>query len=137
MATMSKLNQEMSEPMLEMAAEPIAIASGSFRDGDAFHKGSGEAIIYQLEDGSHLLRLENLNVTNGPDLHVLLVNHSDPQTRADVHDSGYSELGKLKGNMGSQNYEIPADLDLDSVSSIVIYCKPFQVVFSVAALTRP
>jgi hypothetical protein len=134
MMIMNKLGQDMSEPM-PSSASPEALLSGSFRDGDSFHKGSGQAIIYRLEDGSHVLRLEDINITNGPDLRVLLVNHADPQTRADVHDSGFVELGKLKGNMGSQNYEIPADVDLATVKSIVIYCKPFQVVFSVAALS--
>lgn len=134
MMTMSKLGQDMSEPM-PSSASPQALLSGSFRDGDSFHMGSGQAIIYRLEDGSQVLRFEDINITNGPDLRVLFVNHADPQTRADVHDSGFVELGKLKGNMGSQNYEIPADLDLSTVQSIVIYCKPFQVVFSVAALS--
>ena len=30
-------------------------------------------------------------------------------TRADVHDSDYTEIGKLKGNKGDQNYDVPAD----------------------------
>ena len=78
-----------------------------FSDRDRIHKGSGEAIIYRAEDGSHLLRLENLNVTNGPDLHVFLSPHTDPKDRDDVMSPGYFSLGPLKGNQGNQNYPIP------------------------------
>ena len=79
-----------------------------------------------------MLRLEDFRVTNGPDLRVLLVPASDPQGRDDVE--GYIELGKLKGNMGNQNYFLPEGEDGSGFSSVVIYCRPFHVVFSVATL---
>jgi hypothetical protein len=47
------------------------------------------------------------------------------------------ELGQLKGNVGNQNYEIPAEIDLSLYQSVVIYCLPFQVVFSTATLDAP
>lgn len=120
-----------AEPMPE--GEPVALASGVFTDADSFHRGSGTATIYRLSDGSRLLRLENFEVTNGPDLHVLLVPHPAPANRDDV--AGYVDLGPLKGNLGDQNYPIPADLDLSGFSSVVVYCVPFHVVFTVAGLT--
>ena len=45
-------------------------------------------------------------------------------------------LGSLKGNVGNQNYEIPADADVNALFSVVIYCSPFHVVFSVAPLKK-
>ena len=126
--------EEMPEMPPEMNDEPVAVASGQFRDGDSFHKGSGAVTLYRLPTGEGLVRFEGLNVTNGPDLRVLVTVHPDPMTRADVHDADYTEIGKLKGNKGDQNYDVPADLDLASIRSIVIYCAPFQVVFSVAPL---
>ena len=111
---------------------PIALASGRFEDYDNFHKGSGTATIYQLEDGSQVLRLQDFEVTNGPDLHVLLVPDADPKGRDDV--TGHVDLGELKGNIGDQNYEIPAGADIDDYGSVVIYCQPFHVIFSVATL---
>lgn len=71
-------------------------------------------------------------VTNGPNLHVLLVPHPYPQTRADVE--GYLDLGPLKGKIGSQNYEIPADANLTQYGTVVIYCVPFHVIFATATL---
>ena len=130
------------EAMMEEAAsagpppEPVALASGNFRDADSFHRGSGEATIYQLPDGSHLLRLEDFMVTNGPDLRVLLAESGDPMTREELQSGGYTHLAKLKGNIGNQNYEIPADIDLSEQNSVIIYCMPFHVLFSVAPLER-
>ena len=112
----------------------VVLSKGTFQDADRFHQGSGEATIYQGPDGSYLLRLENFKVTNGPDLHVILSPSPAPESRDDVHQPGYLDLGSLKGNVGNQNYEIPADTDLSALSSVVIYCSPFHVVFSVAPL---
>jgi hypothetical protein len=70
---------------------------------------------------------------NGPDLHVLLANHPAPADRAEGMAS-YLDLGSLKGNVGSQNYEIPASADISQFQSVVIYCEPFHVVFSTATL---
>ena len=132
-----RIAQSAMASMAEMMAAggPVAIRSGTFRDADGFHKGEGSATVYELPDGSHVLRFEDFRVTNGPDLRVLLAAHPDPQGRGDVHSGEYVELGKLKGNIGNQNYTLPDGVSPDDYGSVVIYCKPFQVVFSVAALS--
>ena len=129
---MEKTEEQPAAPETQPVAVRLKI--GELKDADSFHKGSGQAIIYRGPDGSHLLRLENLSVTNGPDLHVLLSPHPDPQSRDQVKHPGYVDLGKLKGNKGNQNYEIPAEVDVSIQGSVVIYCKPFSVIFSVAPL---
>ena len=124
---------EMAEAM--PAAGPVAIAAGNFRDADFFHQGQGTATIYRQADGSHLLRFEDFRVTNGPDLRVLLAAAADPQSRGELQEGGYIELAPLKGNIGSQNYEIPPEVDpVAEGGSVIIYCRPFQVIFSAAPL---
>ena len=127
---------EQSEMAMQPAAanEVQAVAMGSFKDADAFHRGSGTATIYRTPDGSEVLRLENLDVTNGPALHVVLSTHPDPERSQQVKQEGYVDLGDLKGNRGNQNYPIPAGVDTSIHKSVVIYCYPFAVVFSVATL---
>ena len=136
METMAKMDQpQMAEAMpTEMAAEPVAVSRGSFRDADSFHRGSGTATIYQTPDGGHVLRFEDFTVTNGPDLRVLLAESADPMNRDELQAGGYTHLAKLKGNIGNQNYEIPADVNVADVGSVIIYCMPFHVIFSVAPL---
>ena len=132
------LDEAMTEAMVQPPADPpapVSLKQGEFTDADRFHQGSGQATIYQLPDGSHVLRLENLDVTNGPDLRVILSTSQSPESSADVKAQGYIELDKLKGNKGNQNYPIPAGFDVGPIQSVVIYCKPFRVIFSVASLS--
>ena len=141
-AVMQNMTPEMMAQMAGMMPEmmatsgPVAVKRGMFRDADSFHKGEGSATLYTLPDGSNVLRLEDFRVTNGPDLRVILASHPDPMSRGNVHSGEYVELGKLKGNIGNQNYTLPDGLSPDVYNSVIIYCKPFQVLFSVAPLSE-
>lgn len=131
------MSTAMAEPtkMMEEAmpeAEMTLLAQGSFYD--IIHVGSGQALFYQLADGTRILRLQDFEVDNGPDLHVYLVPNDPVATSVGVDIPGAIDLGKLKGNIGDQNYEIPADLDLSQFKSVVIWCQPFRVPFIAAPL---
>ena len=115
-------------------AGPVALVTGPLMDADSFHMGSGQVTLYRLEDGSHLIRLEDIEVTNGPDLHVLLSPTHGLGGRDDLQAAGYIDLGSLKGNIGSQNYEVPAGYEIPEQLTLVIYCVPFHVVFATAEL---
>jgi hypothetical protein len=129
-------DKEMEDPMPEAGGgEAVVLLTGSFLGADDFHQGSGTATIYQLPDGSAVLRLEDFSVTNGPDLHVFLSGEAAPLDHAGVMAAPSVDLGALKGNLGDQNYDIPAGTDLSSVRSVVIYCVPFRVVFATATLS--
>ena len=118
------------------AESPMAVARGQFVDADAIHKGSGRVTLYQLQDDSHLIRFEDFRTTNGPALVVYLAKHPSPMRAADVTDGGYISLGKLKGNVGNQNYVVPEDIDVLEYNSVVIWCELFSVLFSPANLSR-
>ena len=116
----------------DMPAEPTALAMGSFIDIDPIHGAEGSATIYALPDGERVLRFEDFRSKNGPDLHVYLSTEAPTSTFAGL-GANEIHLGALKGNVGNQNYDIPADIDLSEYRSVVIYCVPFRVVFSTAA----
>ncbi len=124
--------QTMTEEGMPVGVTPVFVARGMFTGADDFHKGQGTATIHRVGQGL-TLRLESFKVTNGPDLRVILTKHAAPRTRADVMQ-GYLELGKLKGNIGSQNYPLPKDTSLAEYRAVVIYCHPFHVVFATAPL---
>lgn len=115
---------------------PQVIGRGQFVDADSIHKGSGQATLYALPDGSHAIRFEDFRTTNGPALVVYLAKHPSPTQAADVIDNGYVSLGKLKGNVGNQNYAVPAGTDIAEYNSVVLWCELFDVLFSPAALSR-
>jgi|OM-RGC.v1.020522468 Electron transfer DM13. len=112
------------------------IKQGHFTKIDNIHKGSGSATIYKQNNNTYFLRLENFKVTNGPALQVLLSTHLSPKTKKDLHSQPYTSLGKLKGNTGNQNYTIPINVNINSIKSVIIHCKPFNVVFSTASLNN-
>lgn len=124
----------MDKPVADdmVADEWTAVAQGEFVGADDFHQGSGRAAIFQQGD-QRALRFEDFSVINGPDLHVILTRHPSPAKYSEVGDD-YIDLGPLKGNMGNQNYEIPADVDLSAYQGVVIYCVPFHAVFATATL---
>ena len=127
-------NTTASDAMPE--ADPLLLLSGEFVGADSFHQGSGAVGVYQLADGSRILRFDDIDITNGPDLHVILSPVASAEGRDDVMAAGYVDLGGLKGNRGSQNYDIPADVDITSGEwTVVIYCQPFHVLFATAGLT--
>ena len=107
-------------------------ASGEFEGADNFHRGAGIATLLREEDGGWVLRLEDFSVTNGPDLHVLLGTGADPLDKSAMGDT--LDLGKLKGNQGSQNYRLPDETDVSRYRSVIIYCQPFHVIFAGARL---
>jgi len=102
------------------------------------HKTEGRATIYQDADGKLVLRLTNFKTSNGPDVHVILVATTDAMDDANFlkDNTEKLELGKLKGNEGDQNYEIPAGTDLAKFRTVSIYCERFNANFGAAPLEK-
>lgn len=97
------------------------------------HPGEGRAFV--LSDGSdqRFLRFEDFSTDNGPDLNVYLTT-APPDAPASQFDDDFIDLGDLKGNIGSQNYELPSTVDLNRYSTVVVWCVRFGVAFTAAEL---
>ncbi len=132
MEAVSGETHEMDEAMPGATAEASVLLSGEFYN--VVHEGTGMATVYQLADASRVLRFEDFSVLNGPDLHVYLVPLDPVPSTSGTPIAGYRDLGRLKGNVGNQNYDIPADLELSLFKSVVIWCEPFSVPFAAAPL---
>jgi hypothetical protein len=127
------IDREVSEALAGVD-DLTVVSSGEFKDADGAHKGTGKATVFERSDGTAILRFEEFEVTNGPDLEVWLVAAADPKSSDDVKQSEWLSLGTLKGNIGDQNYDIPAGTDIGAYKSVVIWCEQFGVLFSPAAL---
>lgn len=73
------------------------------------------------------LRLEDFSVTNGIDQHVYLTKEGDITRGIDI--------GKLKGNKGSQNYLIQG-INPNEYNQLMIYSKPFDMYYASASLAK-
>jgi hypothetical protein len=116
--------------------EAKTLATGTFHG--KVHQTSGRATIYQEPDGKLVLRLTNFKTSNGPNLHVILVAVKDADDDANFLKAGTPrvELGKLKGNEGDQNYDIPAGTDFAKFQTVSIYCERFNANFGAAPLEK-
>ncbi len=107
------------------AGGPVLLGVGQFV-GLAGHSGTGDAGLFENPDGSLVLRFENFDIQNGPDLEVYLVPGADEVAPAD----GSIHLGALKGNIGDQNYDLPAGTELSPGSyTALVWCEAFSVEF--------
>lgn len=114
------------------ATGPVTLATGSFISRD--HTTSGTVAVVELEDGSRVLTITDLQTDNGPDLYVYL-DDTPADGDEDAFDDGI-DLGRLRGNVGDLVYDIPPDVDLDQVVSVGIWCDRFSSLFGAADLTR-
>ena len=121
-----------SAPVATAAAQPNVLATGPFQSQE--HPTSGSASLVQLPDGSHVVRLENLASSDGPDVKVWL---SDREAGGDwfKYRSGrFLDLGPVKATHGNQNYAVPPGTDLSGLDTVVLWCDRFSVAFGSAAL---
>jgi hypothetical protein len=122
-----------TEAVPEQPAQPqqAVSLSGSFRS--LAHPTSGQAILEKAGDGNHFVRFENFQTENGPDVRIYLSTAPGSASGNDLIKE-FIDLGTLKGNVGSQNYQIPSGTDVTKYKSVVVWCRRFKVGFGVAPL---
>jgi hypothetical protein len=104
---------------------PVLLGAGQFV-GLAGHSGTGDAGVFEKPDGSLVLRFENFDIENGPDLEVYLVPGADQTSLGE----GSIALGALEGNVGDQTYELPAGTRLaPGPYTALVWCEAFSVEF--------
>ena len=122
-----KVSEEFNLTAESEGVQPVLVLRGLFNGFDRIHTGSGNVSVIQVGD-KYILRFEeNFEVANGPDLFVGL-------GRDGEYIKG-TEIAALKGNIGSQNYEVPESINLEDYNEIWIWCKAFSVGFAKAKLT--
>ncbi len=114
---------------------PVDLLTGTFISHE--HETTGAVRVIENPDGSRQLALVGLATTNGPDVHVWLSTGPVVEGRDGWYTAGrydHVDLGPIKGNLGDQLYDIPADVDLSVFRSVDLWCVQFGVSFGAAAL---
>lgn len=110
-------------------AGPVELSRGGFQ-GLTGHRGNGEVALYRLEDGSLLLRFEEVDIGSGPDLNVWLVPGGDQRGTG-----GGTFVAPLTAEQGNQNYAVPTDVDpTDGEWTVLVWCTTFAVEVANATL---
>lgn len=125
---------EVYEPVLGISEtastgdSQIILAEGRFADADSFHQGEGVVRLINVA-GKNFIRFEDdFKVTNGPDLFVYFGSNGVYAKEA--------KIGALKGNKGSQNYEVPDGIDIEKYNEVWVWCRAFSVPFAHAILIK-
>jgi hypothetical protein len=128
--------KEKVAPPEKPGAERKALARGTFihaNPSDPIHYGKGRVTVYE-----GVLYLEpDFEVGPGPAFHVYLVPEAEVVPSTNVERSMYVDLGRLRAFKGSQNYEVPAGVEIAKFGSVVIWCEKFGVLISPARLSAP
>jgi hypothetical protein len=114
-------------------AQRKVLARGSFvhaNPNDPIHWGKGRVAVYE-----GLVHLESdFEVGPGPKYHVYLVPEKEVVPSTNVARTMFVDLGRLKAFKGSQNFELPAGVEIAKFGSVVIWCEQFGVLISPARL---
>lgn len=111
------------------ASLDIELSRGAF--AGIAHPTSGEAAVVELRSGERVLELLDFRTAPGPDLRLYLVAGS---VDGDSDPGDHVDLGALKGNAGTQLYEIPAGVDTERYTTVLVWCRAFSVPFGAAEL---
>ncbi len=107
-------------PRAESAEAPVRRSTGELHGID--HDATGVASVYEQPDGTLVVGLEGIDVQNGPDYFVHVVAGSDRES-----PNGGVNLGALRGNQGTQYYEVPRDTPVGPDWTVLIWCRTFGV----------
>jgi hypothetical protein len=129
------INKTVNEaPLAQAVGQLTPLRTGRFV-GEV-HKTSGRATVYQQADGRRILRLTDFSTSNGPAVHVLLIDgtSTDPSKNFALAAAKNVDLGDLRGNRGDQDYIVPEHVDLKTLDTVSIYCERSHANFGTAKL---
>ncbi|MDI2034058.1 DM13 domain-containing protein [Paenarthrobacter nitroguajacolicus] len=115
-----------------VASGPTVVGTGMFQSQE--HQTTGTAQLLELPDGGHVLRLENLASSDGPDVKVWLSSLDAGGDWFKYRSGRYVDLGAVKATHGNQNYVVPPGTDITGLTSVVLWCDRFSVAFGSAPL---
>ena len=135
MDTMTAAEKEQFEKEVEAAQENVTTMDEEMKEAAALlaqgefkpraHEVMGKALLIQAGD-SKIIRFEDFETINGPDLHIWLA--------SSLGDDDYVDLGSIKATKGNVNYGVPAGVDTNKYNKVLVWCVPFRVLFSYAEL---
>jgi electron transfer DM13 len=124
--------EEAIEPF-ELPVGSLVIATGEFVSIDIIREAEGEITIYQLANGSRILRFsENFRSIRAPDIRIILTRNPDPMDERGV-SIDYLEISVLRGNVGAQNYTVPEVADFSRYPVMALYSPEYDAL--IATLT--
>ncbi len=132
------VEQQVDTPLVEPAPAGLGSARviGTARVYNVDRDGEGTAKIYEMPNGSRLIRLEDFFVSINSDLELRLSESTAPKTTDEAANAPFKVVAPLKATVGSMNYEVPRDIDVSKYQSIVIWCEITRNAYAAAVIER-
>jgi hypothetical protein len=112
--------------LFEAPEGAVDVGRGTWDEIDVIRRAEGDIVIYQLSDGSRLLHFDaNFASTRAPDVHIILSRNPDPKDERGI-GVDYIDIGSLKGNVGAQNYLVPASADFSRYPVMALYSVQYE-----------
>ena len=106
-----------------MPSKSRTIFQGDFKP--MAHEVEGKALLIE-SDGKKIIRFEDFNTINGPDLYIYL--------SSGLGNEDFVDLGRIKATKGDVNYDVPEGTDTSKYKHVLVWCRAFRVLFSYAEL---
>ncbi len=101
---------------------PLVLHSRGTLSPRAFNV-SGAVSLLEV-GGQKILRFENLDTLNGPELRIYLASN--------LSDKDIVDLGPIRATKGNVNYNVPANTDTAKYRYVLVWSKSFGIMFSYA-----
>ena len=135
---LAKLNKRALELILSglifsfLAVGLASASSGGWTEKDYAIQGNWS--VEQRGDEQVITLSDNFSTKNGPDLKIFLSPMTIEEVTGKTATEGSVLVSVLNSNKGSQEYVIPADVDLSKYKSILIHCEKYSVLWGGADL---
>lgn len=121
-AAASGAKTDRDTPPSTTAAAPELLGTAKLRGID--HDATGTVALYQRPDGSLIVGLEEIDIEPGPDYKLYVV----PGIEGESPGTDGVFLESLRGNQGTQYYDIPAGTNFELGEwSVLVWCRAFAV----------
>jgi len=125
---------QVNEQIPNKASKRI-ILQGRFARFSRVHYGKGNVTIYEGTPKKLVFLHKNFQVGPGPAYHIYLSESGNITTKIAFRNAKNYDLGMLKSFRGSQIYQVPSDVNLKNIKSVVVWCVSFSQLITSANLS--
>ena len=110
-----------------IAQQAAYSTSGEFVRKSKKLKGSWSVV--ERDGKSFIVFADDFRAANGPDLKIFLSPKSVADATGKNAVDGSLNIGELKKTKGTQEYEVPAGVDLSQYGSVLVHCEAYSVLW--------
>lgn len=121
-------------PAIAEAQTPVGIEQQVDYEtaGDFVRKSKrlkGSWTVEQRGEKTFIVFSDDFRAANGPDLKIFLSPKSVSDATGKNAVDGSINIGELQKTKGTQEYEVPAGIDLSNYGSVLVHCEAYSVLW--------